>query len=134
MANLYSSFDVLLNCSRGEGFGLPVVEAQACGTPVIVGNWTSMTELFFDGWLVQKSEAERQWNGQGAYMFTPSVEAIEDRLIQAYKSAGESFPKTVQGASAYDADVITEQHWKPALEKIQERISGADTELKLVKF
>ena len=52
MASLYCAFDVLLNPSYGEGFGVPIVEAQACGTPVIVTDWTSMTELCGAGWLV----------------------------------------------------------------------------------
>jgi glycosyltransferase involved in cell wall biosynthesis len=134
MANLYASFDVLLNCSKGEGFGIPIVESQACGTPVIVGDWTAMSELCFGGWMVFKQEADRTWNGQGAYMFAPRVEAIEDRLMQAYKAAGESFTDCVEGAKAYDADCITQTYWKPALDTLQEKIFGQDTELKLVKF
>ena len=134
MVSLYSSFDVLLNASKGEGFGIPIVEAQACGTPVIVGDWTAMSELLFAGWRVEKHEAERLWNGQGAYMFTPRVSAITDRLVQAYKAAGETWPEAALGAAKYDADVITETYWKPALDTIQDRMTGADTELKLVKF
>jgi glycosyltransferase involved in cell wall biosynthesis len=42
MAALYSSFNVLLSVSTGEGFCVPLVEAQACGTPVITGSWTAM--------------------------------------------------------------------------------------------
>ena len=134
MARTYSAFDVLLNCSRGEGFGIPIVEAQACGTPVIVGDWTAMSELCFDGWRVQKNEADRTWNGQGAFMFTPRVTAIEDRLLKAYRQAGESHQDAIDGARFYDADVITETYWKPALATLQERLTGQDTELKLVKF
>ena len=44
LRNLYSSSDVLLQLSRAEGFGLPVIEAQACGTPVIVNGATAMAE------------------------------------------------------------------------------------------
>jgi glycosyltransferase involved in cell wall biosynthesis len=134
MARLYSSFDVLMNCSKGEGFGIPIVEAQACGTPVIVGDWTAMTELCFDGWKVFKNEADRTWNGQGAYMFVPRVAVIEDRLLRAYRQAGEAHPDARSGALAYDGDAITENFWKPALDAIQERLTGRDTELKLVKF
>lgn len=36
MCGLYNSCDVLVHPYRGEGFGLPVLEAMACGLPVIV--------------------------------------------------------------------------------------------------
>ncbi|HMF60996.1 MAG TPA: hypothetical protein VK595_11530, partial [Vicinamibacterales bacterium] len=32
MAKIYSAMDVLVNPAMGEGFGIPVLEAQACGT------------------------------------------------------------------------------------------------------
>jgi hypothetical protein len=83
---------------------------------------------------VFKNEADRTWNGQGAYMFVPRVGAIEDRLLRAYRSAGESHPDARSGALLYDGDFITEHHWKPALDTLQERIFGQDTELKLVSF
>jgi glycosyltransferase involved in cell wall biosynthesis len=41
---LYNSFDVLLNCSFGESWGLTVTEAQAAGTPVITTNFSSTPE------------------------------------------------------------------------------------------
>ena len=36
VARLYAACDCLVHPFRGEGFALPVVEAMACGLPVIV--------------------------------------------------------------------------------------------------
>lgn len=42
---LYSGAKVLLYPSLYEGFGLPILEAMACGTPVITSNTSSMPEV-----------------------------------------------------------------------------------------
>jgi len=44
----YASADCFVFCSRGEGFGLPVIEAAACGIPVISTYNTAMTEYLDD--------------------------------------------------------------------------------------
>lgn len=42
MPIVYSAMDVLLNTSQGEGWGLPVLEAMACGVPTIVPEWSGL--------------------------------------------------------------------------------------------
>jgi len=42
---IYAAARALLYPSRYEGFGLPPVEAMACGTPVICSNTTSLPEV-----------------------------------------------------------------------------------------
>jgi glycosyltransferase involved in cell wall biosynthesis len=40
MKKIYSAFDVLVMTSENEGFGVPIIEAQACGVPVITDDFT----------------------------------------------------------------------------------------------
>lgn len=49
MPLLYSGASVLLYPSFYEGFGLPILEAMSCGTPVITSNISSMPEIGGDG-------------------------------------------------------------------------------------
>jgi glycosyltransferase involved in cell wall biosynthesis len=44
LPSLYRGADALIFPSLYEGFGLPVLEAMACGTPVVTGNVTAMPE------------------------------------------------------------------------------------------
>src|ERR1043165_2366537 len=50
MRGVFNGIDVLCNVSMGEGFGIPILEAQACGTPVIVGGGARMDQLCWTGW------------------------------------------------------------------------------------
>ncbi|MBU9838116.1 glycosyltransferase family 4 protein [Rahnella sp. L72c] len=48
LASCYRGAEVLLFPSLYEGFGLPVIEAMACGIPVITSNTTSLKEIASD--------------------------------------------------------------------------------------
>jgi len=124
MNTIYNAMDVHMLVSMGEGFGIPIVEAQATGCPVIVGDWTAMSELCFSGWKVPESESDKWWTPLAAYQYVPRVGAIEDALEQAYRMKGnQDYRKRARkGALAYDADKVTQKYWKPVLEDIEEKV------------
>ncbi|MFQ6013836.1 MAG: glycosyltransferase family 4 protein [Anaerolineae bacterium] len=53
---LYNAAQVLVHPSRYEGFGLPPLEAMACGTPTVVSNVSALPEVVGDASLLVESE------------------------------------------------------------------------------
>jgi glycosyltransferase involved in cell wall biosynthesis len=49
---LYNAADIFVSPSLFEGFGLPPLEAMACGTPVVTSNTTSLPEVLGDAALM----------------------------------------------------------------------------------
>jgi glycosyltransferase involved in cell wall biosynthesis len=113
LAAIYTSMDVLLQPSMGEGFGIPAIEAQACGTPIIVSNFSAQPELVGDGWLV----AGQPWFDatQKAWLFAPLVESITEALEEAYARGRGRSAKAVDFASQYGADYVFDQYWRHVL-------------------
>ena len=56
LANLYRGASCLVLPSRYEGFGLPVLEAMACGTPVVATNDAAMREVGGDAAIYAEPE------------------------------------------------------------------------------
>ena len=57
---LYAGARVFVYPSLYEGFGLPVLEAMACGTPVITSNNSSMAEIAKDAAILVDPRSEAQ--------------------------------------------------------------------------
>jgi hypothetical protein len=122
MAGLYSAADVLLMPSMGEGFGIPVIEAQACGTRVIVSDFSAQPELVGDGFLV---EGQRYWNPtQNQFLFTPFIPSIVESLQKAYDSKVVKSDKAIGFAKQYDADLVYETKWQPLITELIEAQNG----------
>ena len=121
MACAMSACDVGLVTSYGEGFGIPTVEFQMCGTPVIGSNFAATAELVSDeGWLV---DGQPLWDApQRSYFNIPSVigifEALEAAYLRGKKTSLTQYQATIDFAKQYDADVVFDEFWKPALAQI----------------
>ena len=116
LAALYTASDVLLACSMGEGFGIPVIEAQACGTRVIVSDYTAQPELVGAGWAVA---IQPFWDShQKSWFCTPQVPSIVDALIEAYEAPRGVCDEAVAFADQYRADSVYEAYWKPIMKEL----------------
>ena len=124
MAELYNCMDCLLSPSTNEGFGVPIIEAQSCGVPAIVTNFTAMPELIIPkktGWLVDV--ASKRFDGLQSYVGIPSVTSLYNRMIDAYKMDKEKIAvECRKQALEYDIDLIFNTYWKPYLELLEREI------------
>lgn len=117
MAAAYSAFDVLLSPSHGEGFCVPLIEAQACGTPVIASDFSAQSELIGAGWPVV---GQLEWDPpQKSSYLVPYVIDIRNKLEDAYHVARSMGEKAVEFAAQYDADRVFEQAWVPFLADLE---------------
>lgn len=128
VAEVINCFDVSLNPSISEGFGLNCIESQSCGIPIILNDWTSMPELIIDGKTGWKTKvAHKRFTHLSSYVGEPDTQDLYEKMELSYKAdrkvMGESARKHIQ--ENYDSKVVFEKHWKPFLEMVEKEIYEA---------
>lgn len=123
MAALYTSFDVLLAPSAGEGFCVPLIEAQACGVPVIASNFTAQPELVGEGVMVS---GQRVWDDASESFYQrPNVAEIVQALEVIHQGLQLDAPDGVISTNArefamqYDADHVFATYWRPLIAALE---------------
>jgi glycosyltransferase involved in cell wall biosynthesis len=96
----------MMQCSLGEGFGLPIIEAQACGCPVIGTDHPVINEIMGNGGsIVLTNELFMNY-----YMSNISVPVEADIIEELYgfytKIYGNINVKAIANASCYDWQCI----------------------------
>lgn len=121
LVTIAQASDVLILPTTGEGFGLPLLEFQRAGCPVITTNFAAGSELCFSGW---KIEGEPMWSWQDAIIMKPGITSIVEALEAAYddRNNPDRAAKAIAGARDYDIDTVMGKYAIPVLNDIAERI------------
>lgn len=82
---LYNAADLFLSTSRGEGFGLTIAEAMACGVPVIAQNVTAIPEVVGPGGELIEPERELTVP-EGDDQWLADIGAFSEAIEHAYLS------------------------------------------------
>ena len=121
-ALMYNSFDVLLSPSRSEGFGIPILEAQASGTPVITLNFSSMPEITFSGLCLEP--VQLCWDDQGGMRGVAGVESLTEAIgwaadVLCSPGGRDHYGKRARAnALAFGWDKIVNEMWLPMLDEL----------------
>lgn len=120
---LYNAADIKILPSGGEGFGIPVMEAQAAGCPVIVTDFSAQSELAGPGYKIPLDAIDDVLiNDKGGDYALPKVSEIVTAFDWAYTERQN--PKlrieSVAFAQAYSAENVMTKHMLPALEMMAE--------------
>lgn len=127
MPALFSACDAYVHPYLGEGFGLPIAEAMACGKPVVVTNHGAALDFCdaSNAWLVPAREVrhhearigeletvERPWYAE------PSVDALVSLLREL---AARPASLAVRGAAAR-ASIESAFTWEHAADDVEARL------------
>jgi glycosyltransferase involved in cell wall biosynthesis len=118
MVSWYRSLDVLMAATYGEGFGIPIVEAMACGMPVIGTRCSAITEKIprGTGWLVP---GQRWWNPHHQAWWTiPDAGKITGALHRAARHQAWPPGKIREHALMYDAAEVMKVYFEPVLAEL----------------
>jgi len=119
---MYNAADMLLNTSMGEAFGVPVIEAYACGCPVLAPACTSLRELVDLRWQVYHGTDYSPY--VGVHHFVVDTEAVsyemEKHLASKDRWTDERIKDCTKRAEPYEIAAVYELHLKPLIDKIQD--------------
>jgi len=136
MADLYRSVHVLVHPYRGEGFGMPIQEAIACGTiPLVTGR--GCTDEFVEDYKIRSSQKLVDINnifagkpgdsfnlmGSHTWVIEPDTQDLMQKMRMLYDSRKSAIPrnnkiKTWETVGKQYYDVLKAVHEYPTIKRV----------------
>lgn len=117
MAGLYTAADAYVSPTRGEGWGRPLMEALACGVPVIASRWSGQLAFLdddcawlVDGELVPVPDDIDNDTFRGQRWFQPDVDALRAAMRSVF-----SDPDTARARAAAARPRLEAEFGLPAI-------------------
>jgi len=146
MPRLYAAAHCFVLISRGEGFGLPYIEAACCGLPVIASDHGGQRDFLDadnsylvppDGYFTSNRTdvafrnmawISHFYEGQDFPAYErPAVDLCRAHMRRVYESYGEAKQK----AEKLRAKIVSEFSWDQAVERVYGRLKEICSEVKV---
>lgn len=130
LINLYHSSDCFVFPSRGEGFGLPPLEAIATGMPTIMAYNTGMIDILKNGigcplekqTLEPAEKFKDDWGEIGNWSVS-DIDELKEKMSYVYNNQEKCF-KQAKEQSDFVKKVYTYQNTALKIKKILEVLNG----------
>ena len=130
----YNAANALLHPSQTEGFGLGLIEAQACGIPAIVQRCQSMPELIIDGKTGFIAETHhKRFTSDLSFVNAADPKSVYDCMEKTYEMIKENGDKVKLDCRRwvvenFNIDTLVETRWIPFMESLQEELLSLTVE------
>lgn len=120
---LYRSANAFALTTKGEGWGLPILEAMACGLPVIATDWSAHTSFFDEtvGYPIKVQHMEPAIAKcpyyEGFRWALPDLDHLREMMRYVYEHQDEA---KARGTVA--AERAASLSWRASAERIRERL------------
>lgn len=128
MGSLYRSADCFVAPSRGEGWGMPHIEAMACGLPVIATDWSAPTD-FMNETIAYPLRVAKLIPAVAKCPYYEGfrwAEPDEDHLVHLLRHVYENRAEAAEKGQRASAEVLSKWTWHQAAEKIKARLQEID--------
>jgi len=115
---LYSAFDCFVSTSRGEGFGLTLLEAASCGIPIVAQNVSAIPEVVGPGGILLEPR-DLLTTPAGEDNWLPDIGAFTAAVERLYHSKG--LRRDLGEAGAAHAKTFS---WDFAAQKFDEYVTA----------
>lgn len=107
LANIYNTFDIYVQYAICEGFGMPQVEAAACGVPVAAVNYSAMCDTInkINAFPIDVGSYFTELETKATRVYPDNNSLVH--ILKTYLS----LPESIRNKKRHETRLLTEKHY-----------------------